>query len=135
MDDLTRANPSQWLLRNELSQRLQDLYQASTGIPYDPHTNPVANAIIDASLLRGANASYPGIRVLGGYQTINSDSSLTASASTGTNSNQEGSAFGGEIHAANAEVESTSSMSFIPAIDLFPKSDGSSKPSGEANKK
>jgi hypothetical protein len=119
LDEYTRAT-SQPLLRAERFQQLQDLYTAAVPVN-DFHLVQLVNAIVDASHLHCANVLLPGIRVLDGNQTANSDSSLTASA--GTNSNQQESTFGGEVHAENTEVESSSAMSFIAARDLFPTSD------------
>jgi hypothetical protein len=120
LDELTRTPFSQSLLRTERFQQLQDLYEASVPVN-DFRLALVVDAASAASHLHGANVLLPGIRVLGGNQTANSDSSLTASA--GTNSNQQESTFGGEVHAENTEVESSSAMSFIAARDLFPTSD------------
>ena len=120
LDEYARTPFSESLLRAQRIQELQVLYKASVLVG-DFRSALLDDATSAAFYLHAANVLLPGIRVLGGNQTANS--SLTASASTTGNSNQQESTFGGEVHAENTEVESSSAMSYVAARDLFPKSD------------
>ena len=107
----------------ELYQQLNDLYMATVPVPGEPLRLDLAlDAILSAKYLHGANFLLLGTEVIDGNPTIHSDSPMT----TSINSNQQESTSGAEVHAEQAEVESSSSMSYIPARTLFETNDGSS---------
>ena len=117
------VTPFQVLRGAELYQQLNDLYMA-TVVPVEAmHFKLVfVDAFRSALYLLDANILLPGTEVIGGNPTMHSDSPMT----TSINSNQQESTSGADVHAEQAEVESSSSMSYIPARTLFESNDGSS---------